>query len=99
MKKSEYYHHKLAGCVISLLLHLDVVDLHPTAIRGSQGGRQLDLLGELTPLPAFRLRTLNLKAASHQSITVFVSSESQCRASEEECGELLSPRTGAAGRP
>lgn len=46
-------------------LYLDVIDLHPAAVCRCQGGGELDLLGQLAPLPAVRFGALNLKG-THQ---------------------------------
>lgn len=47
------------------LFYLDVVDLHATAVCCCQRGGELDLFGQLAPLPAVWLGALNLKR-THQ---------------------------------
>lgn len=51
-------------------VYFDVVELHSAAVRCSEGSSELDLLSQLTPLPAVRFSTLNLKGTISQSTTM-----------------------------
>lgn len=72
--------------------HLDVAELGPTAVRRRQGGGELDLFGQLTPLPAVRLGALDL-TEKRQHLRWAVNS------SKLNAHFLLVPSTAAAGRP
>lgn len=58
---------KLQQQTVVFPVYFDVVELHPTAVRRSQGGGEVDLFGQLTPLPAVRFGALNL-TQKHQRL-------------------------------